>query len=90
MVRADATRAPLAAVLREAVRADVDAGRRVRVVLFHDAVARAAWLHALPGVESVHRRDADRTARGLVAAATDLDDAAIVALLAAAGRSASW
>lgn len=90
VTRLEMLRAPLATALREAIGADVEAGREVRVVLLHDAVTRAAWVAAVPGVAGVHPRLDDCRRRGIDPPPTALDDAAIVARLAAAGRVASW
>lgn len=81
---------PLAATLRDCIQAQAEAGLEVRVVLLHDAVARAAWIRAMPEVSSVHPRAEDCRRRALTVPADAVEDAEIAALLAAADRVASW
>ena len=45
---------PLAATLRDCIQAQAQAGLEVRVVLLHDAVARSAWVRAIPAVSYTH------------------------------------
>jgi hypothetical protein len=81
---------PLAATLRDCIQAHAEAGLEVRVVLLHDAVARAAWVRTMPEVSSVHARAEDCRRRSLAVPAGALEDAEIIALLARASRVASW
>jgi hypothetical protein len=81
---------PLAATLRDCIQAQAQAGHEVRVVLLHDAVARSAWVRAIPEVAGVHPRAEDCRRRALPVPADALEDAEIVARLAAAERVASW
>ena len=81
---------PLAAALRDCIQAHAEAGLVVRVVLLHDAVARAAWVRAMPEVSSVHPRAADCRRRALAVPSDALEDAEIITLFAGADRVASW
>ena len=65
---------PLAAALRDCIQAHAEAGLVVRVVLLHDAVARAA----------------DCRRRALAVPSDALEDAEIITLFAGADRVASW
>jgi hypothetical protein len=90
VARAGMLQPPLAATLRDCIQAQALAGLEVRVVLLHDAVARAAWVRAMPELSGVHPRAEDCRRRGLSVPADALEDADIVARLAEADRVASW
>ena len=90
ITRVEMLQPPLAATLRECIRAQAEAGDEVRVVLLHDAVVRADWVRSMPEVSGVHPRAEDCRRRGLAVAEESLEDAEIIARLAVAARVASW
>jgi hypothetical protein len=90
VARASVLQPPLAATLRDAIQAEAAAGHEVRVILLHDAVARAAWVRAIPEVAGVHQRADDCRRRGIAVPGDAFEDAEIVARLDAAARVSSW